>query len=116
MSYRVEFKTEINDLDLFERVCMWSGIKFNASNLEISQDGKFLGRLSKKDNDGESYVLVTDSDYTGSNRLGSKYTDVNTIMRDYSEQVCYKAINNVGTLLNKSVTERGIILRVAVNG
>ncbi len=116
MSYRVEFKTEINDLDLFKTVCGWNNVEFNATSKEITERGNYLGKLTKKDKDGDSYVFVTDSDYTGSSRLRGDYTNVNNIMRDYSEQICYRAINNVGTLLNRSVTDRGIVLRVAVNG
>lgn len=116
MSYRVEFKTKITDLKLFEQVCKWNNVDFNPSDLKISEKGRYLGGLSKKDGDEGSYVFVTDSDYTGYNRLKAQYTNMNNIMRDYSEQICYRAINNFGTLLNKSVTDRGIVLKVAVNG
>lgn len=116
MSYKVEFKTEINDLDLFKKVCEWSAVDFNLTSKEVTERGKYLGKLSKKDKDGDSYVFVTDSDYTGNSRLRGDYTNVNNIMRDYSEQICYRAINNVGTLLNRSVTDRGIVLKIAVNG
>ena len=117
MSYRVEFKTEINDLGLFEQVCKWNEVAFNSTDLTVTERGKYLGKLDKKDGDDNSgYVFVTDSDYTGRSRLGANYTNMNNIMRDYSEQICYKAIGNIGTLLNRSVTDRGIVLKIAVNG
>ena len=113
MSYRVEFKTEINDLELFKQVCNWNGVVFDLSSLAITENNKYLGKLYKKD--GDSYSFVTDSDYTGQNRLKIKYANMNNIMRDYSEQICYRAINNIGTLVNRTVTDRGVLLQVAVN-
>lgn len=119
MSYRVEFKTEVNDLDLFKKVCAWNGVNFDITTMELREGNTFLGRLQNK-KDGApgtgSCVLITDSDYVGTNRLRSNNTNVNNIMRDYSEQVCYKAINNMGSLLSRTVNERGIVLKIAVNG
>lgn len=119
MSYRVEFKTEVNDLDLFKKVCQWNGVNFDITTMELREGNTFLGRLqNKKDNDGGSgsCVLVTDSDYVGDRRLRSNNININNIMRDYGEQISYKVINNVGSLMSRTVDGRRIILKVAVNG
>lgn len=112
MSYRVEFKTEINDLELFKKVCGWNNVDFDIDTREVSEKGTFLGRLNKKDDKDAGYSFVTDSDYVGNNRLRSQFTNLNNVMKDYSEQLCYK----LGSVIDKKVTERGIVLRIAVNG
>ena len=113
MSWSVTCKVSVKDTALFQEVCEEDGLSLR-DDLTVYQDNKFIGRLKedKSDDGGEpSYQFVTDSDFVGK----GKRLNVNKIMHSYSEKVCRRQIGSIGTILERTENERGILLKIAVN-
>ena len=115
MSWQVKMNVSIKSLDIFKEVCLEEGVEFNETTLKLNKDGRYLGKLEDEKKDGMPtgvLTLVTDSDFTKSNRT----QNMNTLMRNYSEKVCYRRIGSTGgTIMEREEMQDGSIqLRVAV--
>jgi hypothetical protein len=109
----------VKDLDAFKEACDLNNINFKWDSFKLyGKNNVYLGKLIEDKKDGEegdvSYTFQTDSDFVGKNRRSSDQCDLNRIMMEYSEIVCRRRIGSVGTILERTVDERGILLKVAV--
>jgi hypothetical protein len=115
----VLLKVKILDLHAFKEACELNDANLNWDTLKLyGKNNVYLGKLNedKKDEAGSvSYTLQTDSDFVSSSRRVKEQVDMNTLMQSYSEVVCRRRIGSVGTILERTQDERGILLKVAVN-
>lgn len=120
MSWSVTLRTLIKDLDCFKEACDLNNINFNWDSLKLYGNGNtYLGKLIEDKKDGEEgsvFTLQTDSDFVSENRRCKEQTNMHVLMQDYSEIVCRRRIGSVGTILERTQDERGILLKVAING
>jgi hypothetical protein len=118
MSWSVTLRTLIKDLDCFKEACDLNNISFNWDTLKLyGKNNVYLGKLiedKKDDEEGSVFSLQSDSDFVGKNRRSSDQCDINTLMQSYSEVVCRRRIGSVGTILERTEDERGILLKVSV--
>lgn len=113
MSWSVTMKVQVKDTELFKEALEENGLELR-DNLSVYKASKYIGKLTedkKDEGDGSTYQFVTDSDFVGKGRN----TDMNKVMQSYSEKVCYRRIGSVGTILERTESDSGILLRVAVN-
>ena len=122
MSHLVKMETLVGDLELFADCCKEKDFTFTESDLTVRFQGRYIGKLVES-KDGEDkggrvkYQFQLDSDFVGQRRLASNVPDFNTVIQDYSEQVCRRAIARMGgTILTRDVSTEGIRLKVCVNG
>jgi len=118
MSWTVNLRVQILDLDAFKEACNLNNIDFKWNSFKLyGKNNVYLGKLieDKKDDEGSvSYTFQTDSDFVGKNRRSSEQCDLNRVMMEYSEIVCRRRIGSVGTILERTEDSRGILLKVAV--
>ena len=118
MSWQVLLKVKILDLDAFKEACDLNNISFNWDTLKLyGKNNVYLGKLvedKKDDEEGSVFSLQSDSDFVGSKRRSMDQCDMNKIMMEYSEIICRRRIGSVGTILERTEDERGILLKVAV--
>jgi hypothetical protein len=118
MSWSVTLRTLIKDLDCFKEACDLNNISFNWNTLKLyGKNNVYLGKLiedKKDDEEGSVFSLQSDSDFVGKNRRSSDQCDINTLMQSYSEVVCRRRIGSVGTILERTEDERGILLKIAI--
>ena len=118
MSWTVLLKTQIKDLDCFKEACNLNNINFNWDSLKLYGTGNtYLGKLIEDKKDGEEggvFTLQSDSDFVGDKRRVSSQCDMNRLMMDYSETLCRRRIGSVGTILERTESEKGVLLKVAV--
>jgi hypothetical protein len=111
MSWAVTMDILIKDLDALSEACQQNGLTLR-DDLKIYKGNKYIGSLKPDGGEGDtSYQLITDSDFVGK----GKSTNVNKLVMDYSEKVCYKRIGSIGTILERIEDENGVKLRVCVN-
>jgi hypothetical protein len=119
MSWTVNLKVVVKDLDAFKEACDLNNINFKWDSFKLyGKNNVYLGKLvedKKDDEDGSVYNLQTDSDFVSENRRCKDQTNMHTLMQDYSEIVCRRRIGSVGTILERTQDERGILLKVCVN-
>jgi hypothetical protein len=120
VSWTVNLRVVVKDLHAFKEACELNDVNLNWDNLKLyGKNNVYLGKLNedKKDDDGSvSYTLQTDSDFVSENRRCKEQTNMHVLMQDYSEIVCRRRIGSVGTILERTQDERGILLKVAING
>ena len=118
MSWSVTLRTLIKDLDCFKEACDLNNLSFNWNTLKLyGKNNVYLGKLiedKKDDEEGSVFSLQSDSDFVGKNRRSSDQCDINTLMQSYSEVVCRRRIGSIGTILERTEDERGILLKVSV--
>jgi len=118
MSWSVTLRTLVKDLDCFKEACDLNNISFNWDTLKLyGKNNVYLGKLvedKKDDEEGSVFSLQSDSDFVGSKRRSMDQCDMNKIMMEYSEIICRRRIGSVGTILERTEDERGILLKVAV--
>lgn len=108
----------VKDLHAFKEACEMHDINLNWDTLKLyGKNNVYLGKLieDKKDDEGSVFTLQTDSDFVSSSRRVKEQVDMNTLMQSYSEVVCRRRIGGIGTILERTQDERGILLKVAVN-
>ena len=109
----------MKDLHAFKEACEMHDVSLNWDTLKLyGKNNVYLGKLieDKKDDDGSvSYTLQTDSDFVGSQRRVANQCDMNRVMMDYSEVICRRRIGSVGTILERTESEKGVLLKIAVN-
>lgn len=119
MSWSVLLKTQIKSLECFKEACELNNINFNWDTLKLyGSNNVYLGKLIEDKKDGEEggvFTLQTDSDFVGDKRRVASQTNMHSLMQDYSEVVCRRRIGGIGTILERTQDERGILLKVAVN-
>jgi len=120
VSWTVNLKVIVKDLDAFKEACDLNSINFKWDSFKLyGKNNVYLGKLIEDKKDGEegdvSYTFQTDSDFVSENRRCKDQTNMHSLMQDYSEIVCRRRIGSVGTILERTVDERGILLKVCVN-
>lgn len=92
-------------------------VSLNWDTLKLyGKNNVYLGKLieDKKNDEGSVFTLQTDSDFVGDKRRITSQTNMETLMQSYSEIVCRRRIGSVGTILERTQDERGILLKVSV--